>query len=83
VKPVAEVLKPVITSTYYKKIASEAVKTGVGIGSDMASGKTFKESAKDNLTRAKKESSMLLKNLLEEEMWMKIKLTHLYLRNEN
>lgn len=54
VRPVAEVLKPVINSPITQKIAKEVVKTGIGIGSDMSAGKSFKDSVKQNLGKAKK-----------------------------
>lgn len=54
VRPVADVLKPVITSPITQKLAKEAVKTGIGIGSDMIKGKSFKTSASENLKKAKK-----------------------------
>lgn len=54
VRPVADVLKPVIASPITQKIAKEVVKTGIGIGSDMAKGKPFKTSATENIQIAKK-----------------------------
>jgi hypothetical protein len=53
-KPVAEVLKPVISSPITQTIAKEVINTGMKFGSDLIAGKSASESAKNILTNAKK-----------------------------
>lgn len=52
--PLAETVKTTMRNPLAQQIAKEVVKTGVSIGSDVISGRSFKDTARENIERAKK-----------------------------